>query len=114
MPYRLAIPPRVTGSFSQISSRHAGGDREAAPGWSVPISAGLGSPTCYPSLFVLLSSSYARAFPFVMMGRYPNALTSTSVTGHAIDSKNNLIYMQVPDATQPTDRKSTRLNSSHL
>ena len=49
----------------------------------------------------LLSSSYARAFPFVMMGRYPNALTSTSVTGHAIDSKNNLIYMQVPDATQP-------------
>src|ERR1035441_10563743 len=35
----------------------------------------------------LLSSSYARAFPFVMMGRYPNALTSTSVTGHAIDSK---------------------------
>ncbi len=60
----------------------------------------------------LLSSSYAPAFPFVMMGRYPNALASTTVTGHTIDSKNNLIYMQVPDANQPTGPPFTSTTTS--
>src|ERR1019366_7738763 len=37
---RVAILPLVASSFSQITSRRAGGDREAAPGPSVPNSAG--------------------------------------------------------------------------
>ncbi|MGA3019067.1 MAG: hypothetical protein ABSF62_18240 [Bryobacteraceae bacterium] len=60
----------------------------------------------------LLTSSYAPAFPFVMLGRYPNALTSTAVAGHAIDSTNSLIYMQVPDANQPTGPPFTSTTTS--
>jgi uncharacterized protein (TIGR03437 family) len=36
-----------------------------------------------------------------IVARYPNVLTSTNVTGHAIDEAHNLIYAQIPDATQP-------------
>lgn len=60
----------------------------------------------------LLTSSYAPAYPFVMLGRYPNALTSSAVTGHAIDSTNNLIYMQIPDANQPTGPPFTSTTTS--
>jgi uncharacterized protein (TIGR03437 family) len=36
-----------------------------------------------------------------LVARYPNVVTSTNVTGHAIDETHNLIYAQIPDATQP-------------
>ena len=36
-----------------------------------------------------------------LLGRYPNRVASPNITGHAIDSKNNLIYAQIPDANQP-------------
>jgi len=36
-----------------------------------------------------------------LVARYPNVVTSTNVTGHAIDETNNLIYAQVPDVNQP-------------
>jgi uncharacterized protein (TIGR03437 family) len=36
-----------------------------------------------------------------IIARYPNVISSANVTGHAIDETNNLIYAQVPDATQP-------------
>ena len=36
-----------------------------------------------------------------LVARYPNVSSSTNVTGHAIDQKNNLIYAQIPDVTQP-------------
>src|SRR5262249_52750464 len=35
------------------------------------------------------------------LSKYPNVITSTNVTGHAIDSKNGIIYAQIPDVTQP-------------
>jgi hypothetical protein len=39
---------------------------------------------------------------FVTQSKYPNVVTSTNVTGHAIDSVNGIIYGQIPDSTQPT------------
>jgi uncharacterized protein (TIGR03437 family) len=36
------------------------------------------------------------------IARYPAVLTSTNITGHAVDSKNHLVYGQFPDASQPT------------
>jgi hypothetical protein len=41
--------------FSRIDPRHAGGDREAVPGSSVPNSAGSGRRCVIPSLFVTFS-----------------------------------------------------------
>jgi uncharacterized protein (TIGR03437 family) len=38
---------------------------------------------------------------FVTQSKYPNVVTSTNVTGHAIDSVNGIIYGQIPDASQP-------------
>jgi uncharacterized protein (TIGR03437 family) len=38
---------------------------------------------------------------FEVQSRYPNVVTSTNVTGHVIDSKNGIIYGQIPDATTP-------------
>jgi uncharacterized protein (TIGR03437 family) len=34
-------------------------------------------------------------------GRYPNAIDSKNITGHAYDSKNGIIYAQIPDSSQP-------------
>jgi uncharacterized protein (TIGR03437 family) len=39
---------------------------------------------------------------FMVRSRYPGAVTSTNVTGHAVDSKAGLLYVQVPDLTQPS------------
>src|SRR5206468_1816966 len=43
---------------------------------------------------------------FMIRSRYPTAVASTSVTGHAIDSKNGLIYAQIPDGNQPGNPQS--------
>jgi uncharacterized protein (TIGR03437 family) len=40
---------------------------------------------------------------FMVRSRYPNPVASTNVTGHAIDSANNILYAQIPDATTPTN-----------
>ncbi|HEY1219160.1 MAG: hypothetical protein ABSE42_08860 [Bryobacteraceae bacterium] len=34
--------------------------------------------------------------------RYPNVVQSLSITGHAYDSVNGIVYAQIPDSTQPT------------
>ena len=49
-------------------------------------------------------SLYARAQcggGFMVRARYPNAIASTNITGHAVDTKNGLIYAQIADGTQP-------------
>lgn len=48
----------------------------------------------------------------VLLGRHPNTIASPNVTGHAIDSKNNLIYGQIPDPTQPTGPPYTYVASA--
>lgn len=40
---------------------------------------------------------------FMVRSRYPNPVSSANVTGHALDSKNNILYAQIPDATTPTN-----------
>jgi uncharacterized protein (TIGR03437 family) len=40
---------------------------------------------------------------FMVRSRYPNPVASANVTGHAIDSKNNILYAQIPDANTPTN-----------
>jgi uncharacterized protein (TIGR03437 family) len=45
-----------------------------------------------------------------LLGRYPNRILSANITGHAIDSRNNLIYAQIPDATQPAGPPYTSAN----
>ena len=42
---------------------------------------------------------------FMIKSRYPNATESKIVTGHASDSRNDTIYAQIPDGTQPPDRR---------
>jgi uncharacterized protein (TIGR03437 family) len=53
-------------------------------------------------------AAYARATcvpgpNFMVRSRYPNPVASTNITGHAIDSANNILYAQIPDATTPTN-----------
>jgi uncharacterized protein (TIGR03437 family) len=48
----------------------------------------------------------------VLLGRYPSRLASLNVTGHAIDSKNSLIYAQIPDVNQPTGPPYTSTTTS--
>ena len=38
---------------------------------------------------------------FMIKSRYPSAIESSIVTGHAADSRTNTIYAQIPDGTQP-------------
>ena len=45
--------------------------------------------------WMLLNSAYE------VQARYPGPTASTNVTGHAIDSKNGIIYGQIPDSTTP-------------
>jgi uncharacterized protein (TIGR03437 family) len=66
------------------------------------------TPSLLPRVSVAYDGSYAM-IGWVLMNqayeiqaRYPNVVTSTNVTGHAIDSTNGIIYGQIPDATQPT------------
>jgi uncharacterized protein (TIGR03437 family) len=47
-----------------------------------------------------------------LVARYPNVVTSTNVTGHAIDQTNNLIYAQIPDVTQPLGPPYTSTTTS--
>jgi uncharacterized protein (TIGR03437 family) len=50
-------------------------------------------------------SLYARAqcagSNFMVRARYPGAIASPNITGHAVDSKSGLIYAQIADPTQP-------------
>lgn len=39
---------------------------------------------------------------FMIRSRYPQAVAATNITGHAIDSANNILYAQIPDPNQPT------------
>jgi uncharacterized protein (TIGR03437 family) len=39
---------------------------------------------------------------FAIRTRFTGAAASTNVTGHAIDSKNGIIYAEIPDGTQPS------------
>ena len=42
-------------------------------------------------------------FPYgVIRAQYPDVVTSTNVTGSALDSAAGIIYAQIPDATQPS------------
>jgi uncharacterized protein (TIGR03437 family) len=66
------------------------------------------TPPLLPRVSVAYDGSYAMVGwtlfnqAFQMQARYPNVVTSTNVTGHAIDSTNGIIYGQIPDASQPT------------
>jgi len=66
------------------------------------------SPPLLPRVSVAYDGSYAMVgwilmnSAFVAQSKYPGVVTSTNVTGHAIDSTNGIIYAQIPDATQPT------------
>ena len=44
--------------------------------------------------------------------KYPSVVTSTNVTGHAIDSTHGIIYGQIPDITQPGGPPYTSANSA--
>ncbi|MGD0869187.1 MAG: hypothetical protein ABSB88_06535 [Bryobacteraceae bacterium] len=69
----------------------------------------------YATVGYLLLSAPAPLGPYcniVILGRYPNTLASTNVTGHAIDSKNNLVYAQIPDVTQPVGPPYTSTTTS--
>ncbi len=48
----------------------------------------------------------------ILKGRYPNVISSTTITGSAIDSINGLIYAQFPDANQPTGPGSSSSSTS--
>jgi uncharacterized protein (TIGR03437 family) len=42
----------------------------------------------------------------MLRSRFPGVVTSDSITGHVIDSKNNILYAQIPDINQPTGTPS--------
>ena len=47
---------------------------------------------------------------FMIRSRYPQAVAAKTITGHAIDSANNILYAQIPDPTQPTGPPYTAAN----
>ena len=70
------------------------------------------SPLLLPRISSSADGSYAMVgytlvgsdlgtYPY-LKGRYPNVITSTNITGSAIDSTNGIIYAQFPDTNQPT------------
>jgi uncharacterized protein (TIGR03437 family) len=65
------------------------------------------TPPLLPRVSVAYDGSYAMIGwvllnqAFEIQARYPNVVSSTNVTGHAIDSTNGIIYGQIPDASQP-------------
>lgn len=83
--------------------------RLAADGWVT-------SPPLVPRISVAADGSWAMigwsAYAhstctpgpnFMVRSRYPNPVASTNITGHAIDSKNNILYAQIPDTSTPTN-----------
>ena len=66
------------------------------------------APPLLPRVSVSKDGSYAMVgwilmnSNFATQSKYPNVITSTNVTGHAIDSTNGIIYGQIPDVSQPT------------
>ena len=65
------------------------------------------APPLLPRVSVSKDGSYAMVgwilmnSSFATQSKYPNVITSTNVTGHAIDSTNGIIYGQIPDVSQP-------------
>jgi uncharacterized protein (TIGR03437 family) len=66
------------------------------------------APPLLPRVSVAFDGSYAMVGwilfdpAYNVRSRFPTVVTSTNVTGHAIDSKNGIIYAQIPDTSQPT------------
>jgi uncharacterized protein (TIGR03437 family) len=66
------------------------------------------SPALLPRVSVSNDGSYGMVGWILMnaagvtLSKYPNVVSSTNVTGTAIDSTNGIVYGQVPDASQPT------------
>lgn len=74
---------------------------------SLAVTTDVSSPPLLPRVSVAADGSYAMVGWSLLQGsyikgRYPNVLSSPNITGHAIDSKNGIIYGQFPDASQPT------------
>jgi uncharacterized protein (TIGR03437 family) len=65
------------------------------------------SPPLLPRVSVAYDGSYAMIGWTLMspnayiISKFPHVMTSTNVTGHVIDSKNGIIYGQIPDISQP-------------
>jgi uncharacterized protein (TIGR03437 family) len=83
--------------------------RLTADGW-------ITSPPLVPRISVAADGSWAmigwaayahapclQGANFMVRSRYPSPVASANVTGHAIDSANNLLYAQIPDSTTPTN-----------
>jgi len=76
------------------------------------------APPLLPRVSVAYDGSYAMVGWILMnaagvtQSKYPNVVTSTNVTGQAIDSKNGIIYAQIPDASQPTGPPYTSTHST--
>jgi uncharacterized protein (TIGR03437 family) len=67
----------------------------------------ISSPPLLPRVSVSDDGSYAMIGwalfnTYSLQGRYPDVADSPNITGHAIDSKNGILYGQFPDASQPT------------
>ena len=73
---------------------------------SLAVTTDVSSPALLPRVSVSADGSYAMVGWSLLQGsyikgRYPNVLSSPNITGHAIDSRNGIIYGQFPDASQP-------------
>ena len=51
---------------------------------------------------------------FMVRSRHPEAITSPNVTGHAADSRNNVLYAQIADPNQPLGPPYTAARSPYL
>ncbi len=74
---------------------------------SLQVTVDVSSPALLPRVSTAADGSYAMVGWSLLQGnyikgRYPNVISSPNITGHAIDSKNGIIYGQFPDASQPT------------
>jgi uncharacterized protein (TIGR03437 family) len=82
-----------------------------ADGWNT-------SPPLLPRVSVAADGSWAMvgwsAFARSLCGpgtmirsRFPGVVTSATITGHAIDSRNNILYAQIPELAQPATTTTT-------
>ena len=75
------------------------------------------SPVLLPRVSVSGDGSYAMVgwimfnWNLRTVSRYPNVVASTTITGHAWDSVNGLIYAQIPDAAMPVGTPTAGSNS---
>lgn len=65
-------------------------------------------PPLLPRISVAYDGSYAMVgwllmdHQYAIQASFPAVIGSANVTGHVIDSKNGIIYAQIPDVTQPS------------